>query len=282
MRISISNLAWDPADDDGVAALLTAQRIDAIDVALGRYFPDPLQATGDAVGRIRDWWRARGVEIVGMQALLFGTTGLNMFAAADVRDRMLAHLAAVCGIAGGLEARRLVFGSPRNRDRTSLDDREVEKIATAFFRQLGDIAAGQGVTICLEPNPVSYGASYMTTSSETAAVVRQVDHPAIRMQFDSGAIAVNREDVRAVVGANADLIAHAHASEPELVPLGERGVDHALAGMVLEEYRPDVVVAIEMLPPRGANRFEVIADAIARAVDSYGSGSRERGPVTAT
>lgn len=89
MRIAISNIAWDVSDDEAVAALLRRYEVDAIDTAPGKYFPDPRQATLDDINRVRHGWEARGIEITGMQALLFGTTGLNLFGDAATRAAML-------------------------------------------------------------------------------------------------------------------------------------------------------------------------------------------------
>ena len=110
MRIAISNIAWDTSDDDAIAQLLQTFGINAIDVAPGKYFPDPLNASDDDILRVRDWWSARGIEITGMQALLFGTSGLNVFGSPESRKAMLHHLKAVCRIGTGLGATRLVFG----------------------------------------------------------------------------------------------------------------------------------------------------------------------------
>ncbi|HUG61310.1 MAG TPA: sugar phosphate isomerase/epimerase family protein [Methylomirabilota bacterium] len=271
MRLSISNLAWEPSDDADVAALLTSRGVDAIDVAPGKYFPDPPRTTDAAIAGVRAAWARRGIAITGMQALLFGTTGLNVFGEAAVQARMLEHLSAVCRIARGLGARHLVFGSPRNRDRAGLDDAQVEQRAASFFRRLGDIAADHDVEICLEPNPPAYGANYMTTAAESAAVVRMVAHPAVRLQFDTGALAVSGEDAGTIVAAHAALIGHVHASEPALAPLGEGGVvDHVSAGRAIRQHRPDLTVAIEMLVPAPADRLAVIAHAIDCARAAYG------------
>jgi sugar phosphate isomerase/epimerase len=101
-----------------------------------------------------------------MQALLFGTRGLNLFGDAATRNAMLVHLDAVCRIGAGLGATRLVFGSPKNRDRTGLSDAQAETLAIDFFRRLGDIAGNHRVQVCLEPNPPCYGANFMITSAE--------------------------------------------------------------------------------------------------------------------
>ena len=269
MRLAISNIAWEVADDEDLLRLLKQHGVDAIDVAPGKYFPAPAQATSEEIARVRDWWSSRGIELTGMQALLFGTTGLNLFGDAQSRAAMLAHLAAVCRIGGGLGATRLVFGSPKNRDRSGLDDEQTMAIASAFFRELGDIARAAGVIVCLEPNPTCYGANFMTTASETAAVVRAVAHPAIRMQFDTGALAINGEDPEQVLRDCADLIGHVHASEPNLVPLGDGSTDHRAMRAALDKYLPNHVVSIEMVATKDEPRLDAVERALGKAVAYY-------------
>ncbi len=247
MRLAISNIAWDICEDEAVAALLRQFAVDAIDIAPGKYFPEPTKATGEDIAQVKAWWAERGVEITGMQALLFGTAGLNIFGSAQSRADLLTHLAAICRIGAGLGGTRLVFGSPRNRDRSGLDDQEALDIAIPFFRELGDLAQACGVTLCLEPNPVCYGANFMTTNVETARVVRAVAHPSIRMQFDTGALAINREDPLEVLGDCAQLIGHVHASEPNLLPLGDGHTDHVAMAAALGRYLPAHLVSIEMV-----------------------------------
>ena len=271
MRLAISNIAWDVSEDEAIARLLQRRGIDAIDVAPGKYFPDPLGARDEDIARVRAWWNERGQEITGMQALLFGTTGLNVFAPTDVQDAMLKHLAAVCRIGSGLGAKRLVFGSPKNRDRTGLTDGEAMDVATPFFERLGDVAESYGVLICLEPNPHCYGANFMTTSAETARIVKQTAHPAIKMQLDTGALTINGEDAATILESYAQLIGHVHASEPELRPLGEGGTDHGKVYEALVRYLPQHIVSIEMLATRNEPHDVSIDRALNVAIGSYGA-----------
>jgi len=269
MRLAISNIAWDTSEDEAIARLLRHYRVDAIDIAPGKYFPDPGKVSDAEVAEVRDRWTKRGVEITGMQALLFGTSGLNLFGPPDVRDAMLTHLTAVCRIGAVLGATRLVFGSPKNRDRAGLSDTETKGIAVPFFRRLGDIASFHGVTICLEPNPPCYGANFMTTSVETATVVEQVAHPAIRMQLDTGALTINGEDPTAVLRDNAALIGHIHASEPNLVPLGDGGTDHARVFDALMGCLPEHLVSIEMLATQRERHVASVQRALEGAIRCY-------------
>ncbi|MFT0531674.1 sugar phosphate isomerase/epimerase family protein [Castellaniella hirudinis] len=267
MRLSISNIAWDTAEDTAVAQLLGKFCIDAIDVAPGKYFPDPVSTKDKEITQIRQWWADNGIEITGMQALLFGTTGLNVFGDDASQTAMLKHLRAVCRIGAGLGASRLVFGSPKNRDRTGLDDAQALRQAIGFFRQLGHIAQEHGVIVCLEPNPTRYGANFMTTSAETSHVVAAVDHAAIQMQFDTGALTINKESPQAVLANSAGLIGHIHASEPDLVPLGDGTTDHRLMYKALSQYLPNHIVTLEMVATESP--IHAIERALTYAIGHY-------------
>ena len=269
MRLAISNIAWDVAEDEALAALLKRYSVDAIDIAPGKYFPEPAKAGPADIQAVKQWWAERGVEITGMQALLFGTVGLNVFGAEDVQDALLAHLAAVCRIAAGLGAPRLVFGSPKNRDRTGLSDEQALARAVPFFRRLGDIALEQGVIICLEPNPTCYGANFMTTSAETASVVRSIDHPAIRMHLDTGALTINGESAATVHDDCADLIGHVHVSEPNLVPIGDLDTDHDRLHDAMASFIPNHVASIEMVATKDEPHLAAIERALSHVSKFY-------------
>lgn len=269
MRLSISNIAWQPEEDQRIATLLEQHQIDAIDIAPGKYFSSPELATKAEVMAVKQWWHERGISIIGMQSLLFGTTGLNVFGDKASRLGLLARLQAIFRIAGILGATRLVFGSPRNRDRHSLSDQEATDSAIQFFQQAANYAADEGVLLCLEPNPVCYGANFMTNSQETALVVKAVNHPALRMQLDTGAITINQEDVAQVLNSYAALIGHVHASEPQLVPLGDNGTDHGKMASALAQSLPKAIVTIEMLATETEPALQSISRALHVAIQAY-------------
>jgi sugar phosphate isomerase/epimerase len=254
MSISISNIGWNADEDDAIGQLLVELGIRYIDVAPSKYFPAPAEASVTAIARIRRSWEAIGVDIIGMQSLLFGTEGLNIFASADVQLHMLEHLRHVFRIGSGLGATRAVFGSPRNRDRGSLPLRRANEAGAEFFHRLGESARLEGITLCLEPNPECYGANFMTHTESTADVVRLTGHPYVRMQFDTGSIFINKEDPAELLRRHADIIGHVHLSEPGLAPLGTRDSDHASMATLLRRHLGDVPLTIEMLRPDGGER----------------------------
>lgn len=270
MRIAISNLAWDPDEDSQIADILREHSVGAIDVAPGKYFANPKLASDLEIKKVRDWWSERNVEITGMQALLFGTTGLNLFGSNESRQQMLDHLSAICRIGAGLHASRLVFGSPKNRDRGTLSDSEVLSIATEFFAKLGDIAALNGVTICLEPNPTLYGANFMTTSIETARMVQSVAHGSIKMQLDLGSMTINQEDPSRIADI-APMVGHIHVSEPNLMPIGDHNESPHLAySKMIRSSLFQHVVTIEMLSTKNEPHIKSVSRAIKATNQYYG------------
>lgn len=273
MRISISNIAWEISEDEAVSELLRDHQVDAIDLAPAKYFPNPRDTHPEEVARVRSWWASQGIEIIGMQALLFGTSGLNLFGPSSTQRAMLEHLDSVCRIGAGLGATKLVFGSPRNRDRSGLNDSQARSIGVEFFRRLGDIAQQHRVMICLEPNSAQYTCNFMTTSDETAAVVTAVDHPNIRMQLDTGAVTMNGESVQSVIEQHGSLIGHVHASEPDLKTLGDGEARHDEVAAALRRVLPEQVVTVEMVASKAEPHLEAIRRALGVAIRHY------RGPI---
>lgn len=271
MRIAISNIAWDISEDDKIAELLKKYKVDAIDIAPGKYFPNPLIAENKDIHRVKNYWLSHGVEITGMQSLLFGTDGLNVFGSQESQQAMLDHLAGVCRIAGVLGASQLVFGSPKNRDRSGLSDEQASSIAVEFFNHLGDIADQNGVCINLEPNPTCYGANFMTTGWETLSVVKAIGHPNIKMQLDTGAISINAESIDELLTDAAPYIGHIHISEPALAVVGDGEADHLQFASAIRSTFADPLVIIEMVATQNEDHNASIERALQFVTKNYRS-----------
>jgi sugar phosphate isomerase/epimerase len=271
MRIAISNIAWDVSEDEQIAELLSKYQVDAIDIAPGKYFPDPAKATDADIAKIKAYWADKGIEITGMQSLLFGTQGLNVFGSGQSQREMLEHLGSVARIGAGLGATRLVFGSPKNRDRTGLSDEQALNIAKDFFTKLGNIAGDQGVIFSLEPNPTCYGANFMTTAQETYDAVSAINHPAIKMQLDTGAITINKEPMLEVLAYSLNQIGHVHISEPSLAVVGDSHADHASYAKAIKAYLSTPLVSIEMVATQDESHLISVERALAFVTQTYRS-----------
>lgn len=265
MRLSISNIAWDPSEDEAIAALMRSLGVDAIDIAPGKYFPDQSAATSKDIADVRATWNQRGFDIVGMQSLLFGLPHLNIFGPPEHRIALLEHLTHTCRIASGLGATRLVFGSPKNRDCGAVERSRADTLARDFFSSLGDIALNEGVMICLEANPPSYGCNFITSTPEAIALVKEINHRAVRLQLDTGTVLINGEDGLQLISSlsnEPNLIGHIHISEPNLIPSGDASSALPALLTALREVLPNTLVTIEMLATTGEPHSSSVGRAI--------------------
>jgi sugar phosphate isomerase/epimerase len=115
----------------------------------------------------------------------------------------------------------------------------------------------------------------MMTSVETAKVVRQIAHPAIRMQLDTGALMINNEDPSEVLQNSSMLIGHIHASEPDLVPLGDGATNHAAMAAAVLQQLPDHIVSIEMLATKNEPHLASVERALRVAIKYYRNENNE-------
>lgn len=245
--ISISNIAWDVSLDQDVSEILVNSGVSYIDIAPPKYFKNTNETTDHEILKVKQYWLDKGITPLGMQSLLFGTEGLNVFGTLEVQNKLLAHLTHICHIGHVLGARKLVFGSPRNRNRSHLTDKQTLETACEFFNRLGDIAKTNDVVICLEPNPVCYQSNFMTNSIETVEMVKAINHDHIRMQLDIGAMDINNESADEIIKQVAPWVHHIHISEAQLAPLNINNSFHPKASAAIQKYLPNMPMTIEML-----------------------------------
>jgi sugar phosphate isomerase/epimerase len=271
MKVAISSIAWGIEEEPAVGDLMTALRVDGVEVAPGKIGPKPAELDDDAIWRYRASWNERGIEIVAMQALLFGVEGVAIFESETSRRAMGEYLARIIRLGGMLGAKALVFGSPKNRKVGKLTRAEIDAIAVPFFRDMGAIAADNGTCLCIEPNPPAYGADWITTAKEAQAFVAKVAHPGFGLHLDAGALHLQGEGVAEIRAAGGG-IRHFHASEPELAPLQPSSkVPHAQYAAALREMRYPRWVSVEMRQvPGQTSSLTTVETALRCALDVYG------------
>lgn len=271
MRLGVSNLLWTRDLDEAVARLLGQRGIDAIDVAPTRYFENVAVAKVPELRAIRRFWGERGIEITGMQALLYGTEGLSLFGDAVARERMRAHLDTILQIGAELGAGQLVFGSWRNRDRGGLGLDLAIELAADFFGELAVRAERLGVCLSIEPISASYGNTFLVDHGEAARLVARVDSAGFGLTFDVGCAALTGEHVAEVVARHAPLIGHVQLAEYQLAPLDAANPVHATAAGTLRTLLPGRVACIEALKPAAMSSLDAIAQSLDVAQMHYAS-----------
>ena len=270
LKLAISNIAW-PRDDDALAAELMCEHgIRGVELAPTICWDRPFEIPEHELMGYRRFWNRRGIDVVALQALLFGRPELTIFGEEAVRRRTLSHLRDMMRVASTLGAAVLVFGAPGNRRTDGRSKEEIDEIAVSFFSDAGAEAHKEGVVLCIEPNPLDYGCDFVTTSAEAITLVRRVASKGFGLHLDAAAMTMAGEPVAASLEGAVGELRHFHASEPFLKPLGSGGVDHHGLGKELRDHGYDNWVSIEMKRDAARDVEQSLVDAITVLEAAYG------------
>ena len=246
MKFSISNIAWNPKDDDQVVKLMKKYGISGVEIAPAKISDQPGNISSEMINAYSKKWQDREVVLTSMQALLFGGPSANIFASDQERGQIFEYLSKIIKIAGSLSTKKLVFGSPKNRLKGKLSKEEADQIAIQFFREIANMASENQVQFCIEPNPSYYACDYINTSSEGIDLVKKVGHKGFGLHLDTAGMTLAGENVYETICAAAGNFSHFHISEKDLAPIGSGEVKHTEVSKALKEINYSDWLVIEM------------------------------------
>lgn len=246
MKIAISNIAWDPAENEEVARIMKEYNVTSLEVAPTKLWSAPETANDADIQQVKDWWNKQGIQIVSGQSLLYGHPELKLFESLENRNQTFEYLSKIVTVLGKLGARALVFGSPKNRQLEKHTPHEAMEIAVDFFHRLGQVAQDAGTCVVLEPNPPHYFCDFIQTAVEGVELVKQVNHAGFRLHLDAAAMTLNEEPYAETIEASFPWLKHFHASEPNLALVGAGTTDHPKIASVLKSLGYEGFVSIEM------------------------------------
>lgn len=231
MRLSISNIAWDAAQDVNMYAIMRKHGYIGLEIAPTRIFPDqPYDRLLEGKKWAKQLNEKEGLIISSMQSIWYGRKE-NIFESGEERARLLAYTKQAINFAEMIGCKNLVFGCPKNRN---LPEAAEVSVAIPFFKELGDYAAKHNTTIGMEANPPIYGTNYMNDTLSVLELIGQVNSVGFKLNLDVGTMVQNNENVEELIG-NVHLISHVHISEPELKTIMERKLHQDLKEILLKE-----------------------------------------------
>jgi len=268
MKLAFSNIAWGIDEDEAALGVLRAHQIQGIEVAPTRLWPNWAGATPAAAVAYAQAMRQAGFATPSLQSLLFGRADLQVFGSPQQQAELINHLGQVAALAGAMQARVLVFGSPKNRDRGDLTPAQAMQQAVAFFWQAGQVCADAGVILAIEANPTYYNCNFITRWQEAEELVRRCNHPGIGLHLDTACTVLAGDDPVAAVPQVADILVHVHLSEPDLGPFAIPRTDHLAVGDALRSAGYTGWCSVEMR--RTSTALASIKEAADLAVRCYG------------
>jgi D-psicose/D-tagatose/L-ribulose 3-epimerase len=270
VRISISNIAWEPSEEKAVREIMKERQVRGVEIAPTKIWASPGECRKEQALEYRRLWEDQGIQVVALQALLFGRPELTLFEDKKVREKTLAYLSQIIQLASWMGAKVLVFGSPKNRRVGTLDRVKAEEIAVDFFRCLGEAAWERETCFCIEPNAGAYDCDFVQTAREGLELVKKVNHPGFGLHLDAGIMTLNQEDVEAMVSECRPWLRHFHISEPYLEIVGRGTTDHAGLAAQLKKTGYSNWVSIEMRSSREASNTQTVAEVLEFTSRIYG------------
>lgn len=241
MKLSVSNIAWTKEYDEEMYAFLQDEKIDGLEIAPTRIFPespyDKNAAAAEFAGQLKEKY---SLLIPSMQSIWFGRTE-NIFASVEERKALLDYTKKAIDFAATIGCKNLVFGCPRNR--AYADGTDI-KVAIPFFEELGEYAYSRNTVLSMEANPPIYNTNYCNTTMEAVEVVKSVGSKGFLINLDIGTMIQNEEELH-VVEAAREWLNHVHISEPGLAFVEHRTLHKELAAY-LKDTGYDCFVSLEI------------------------------------
>lgn len=245
-KLAISNIAWRKDEDEEIYSLMQNNNILGLEIAPSRIWGDPYIQNESSINQFISSLKEKNINIVSLQSLLFGHPEFSIFQDEKLRTDTLEYLKKNIILAGKLNAKALVFGSPKNRIIGLLPKKEVMSIAIPFFRELGEFSILNNTCFCIEPNPIIYGGDFILTTREAIDLVKLVDNPGFKLNIDLGTISANNEDLEQTIIDALPYAGHLHISEPFLEKINMDINKYKVLKKILDKNNYDKSISIEM------------------------------------
>jgi len=268
--LAVSSIAWTNEEEQVVAEKLHELGVKHVELAPTKYWEDPTKATLEQIKERVDWWKGYGIDIVAFQSMLFARPDLKLFESAGNRAECLRYLQEFIVLAGRMGAQKMVFGSPKNRQRGDMSYEDAFAIAKDFFTEIAKTAKENDVVFCLEPNAPQYNCDFVTNAKEGAELVRAVGRPGFGLHLDAACMVLAGDDIAASIRQNADILEHFHASAPMLDRVYSRDdMEYKQIANLLHKVGYDKVISIEMRPGEAGENVSRVEEAVLFAQSTF-------------
>ena len=226
----------------------------------GRPFAERIRAAATAGFRQVEFWTASNKDIVqvedalretGVAVTCFGSEPTGRLVDPKTHTEFLEGIERSTQMATRLEARSLIVVTGDALPGVNRM-RQHDAITQALVRA-APIASAAGVQLVLEPlnTRVDHAGYFLDSTAEGLDIVREVNHPAVRLLYDLYHSVVMGEEPEHVLGGSGHLVGHAHiADAPGRHEPGTGTIDWPRQLAALRAAGYTGVVGLEYMPKR--------------------------------
>lgn len=268
MKLAVSNICW-PADDfERFLEVLTAEGVEAVELAPSRLWSEPLDARAGDVQYVVRQLERHGLVCAGFHSLLFHRSDLCFFGEDGSLDRAFDYIIGLGKLCSDMGGRTLVLGSPRNRNLAEGNEVMQRRNFVAGLQRLSRAWTGSELCLCLEyltPDQTNF----MVSAEEQTDIIRSANAPGVSYHLDTGVLIENEEEIDRVLAGMEALPEHCHVNDPGLRPPGSDSDVHQDIGRALRQAGYAGFVSIEMREPDELRKAEPCLREAIRFVRRY-------------
>lgn len=246
IKLAVSNVAWYPKEIDGFIRLLSSLDCQGIELAPSMLWDEPVDSSAKERLELRQKIENAGLNLTGLQALLYTRRDLLLFKDEQTRQKALNYLSKLIELCSDLRGEVLVFGSPRNRNIGHLPSKEAYAIAVDFFRKVSVIAQKNKVYFCIEPLGRTE-TDFINTVAEAEKLIEDAGNPSgLGLHIDIKGLIDENEVSSPNLKKSFARAKHIHINDPNLMPPGSAGYDHRQIRDKMKESGYSGFLSIEM------------------------------------
>jgi sugar phosphate isomerase/epimerase len=232
MKLAVSSLAWDRAEEIEAFKVLKNNNINYVEVVFSKIKPwDDL--TENDIKEYKLILEDNGLQSLSSQSLFYG---INL-TLSDERD-VINHLYRIITYSEILGIKTLVFGSPNMRmGSLSSIENTLHKIDMIFNNH--------NMNFIIEPNARIYGGEFWYSISEIVDYLG-VKFSSIHAMMDLHNSLLEEKDENQDLLKYCDSVRHIHISEPELKPISNYS-RHQVFANTIKEINYDGIITYEVL-----------------------------------
>jgi sugar phosphate isomerase/epimerase len=188
-----------------------------------------------------------GLEILGLHWLLAKTEGYHLTTPdTSVRKKTAGYLRDLVQLCSDLGGDILVLGSPaqRNFPETMTHD-EAAANAAEVLMEVAPALEGAQVRLAVEPLGPQEG-NFLNTASQARSLIERIASPWVRLHLDVKAMSSEASPIDQIIRANADMVVHFHANDPNRLGPGMGDVDQQPIFQALKDIGYSGWVSVEV------------------------------------
>ena len=248
MKFALCNEMFENVGMADVCSTVKRLGYDGLEIAPFTLAESADKVSADQRKEVRRIVEDNGLEVAGLHWLFAGPAGLHMTTTDDdMWGRTRDYLSCLIDLCADLGGKVMVLGSPKQRSLVAGQTKGgAWRRAVDMLGGVMDQAAQAGATICLEPlAPVE--TDFINTVAEGMEMVRQINHPNLRIHLDVKAMCSQAEPVPDVIrSVKAQDVGHFHVNDANLYGPGMGDVDYAPIAEAINEIGWDKWLSVEV------------------------------------